>query len=1602
GDPVEIEGLKLAFNTKKKGFCGIGSIKTNVGHLDAAAGVTGFIKTVLALKHQLIPPSINFQSPNPQIDFIDSPFYVNAALTEWEPGEYPRRAGVSSFGIGGTNAHVILEQAPEGTRRLAPLFNTDTLKKYQLILLSAKSSTALDRIKENLAKYLEENPNINLADTAYTLQVGRKAFNHRWMTVCSSVDEAIEALTSPGPGETSRISPEEETTVAEKVEPFADRHSLRKIGQLWLQGKKIDWKAFYSREKPYRIPLPTYPFEKQHYWIDPHQPGMGRKRPMGNSPLITEANIGHWFYLPTWKRSLLDPNPGNNRNPGADHKQCWLIFDNEFNWGDLLVKRLLEKQQQVIIVKRGEAFTRPGQDDPVNGPEIFTLNPGERSSYHELFRQLSTKDRLPGRIIHLWNVTGRKEKPLNRQSFDEAQWLGFYSLLYLAQAIGEQDISHDIHLMLLTDHFHEVIGGERLCPEKVPALGLLKAIPQEYPGISCKSIDILLPAPGSSEETGLVEALLEEFTFSGDSHEPVVAFRNNQRWVEIFEPLPLLHQEEFAGAAETTGKLLQLREQGVYLVTGGLGKIGFMFSELLAKRVGARLVLIGRSAFPSREEWNQWLENHDASEPIALKIKRLQQIEEMGGKVLYLQADVANFEQMKKAITQAEETFGKINGVIHLAGIIEGQSLRTIRELSASDCQLQFQSKAYGLMVLWELFKNREPDFYWLLSSISCVLAGLGFGAYASANLFMDVFARRQNQAMTSQSCCPHWFSLDWDGMEDKESIIAFERIFSLKKTKVHQLVFSVGGDLQGRIDRWIKLESVRGKDDPGSHVEESSSLYPRPDLSTPYEAPRSPVETAVADIWKGILGYDEIGIRDDFLELGGDSLKSITVISKIHQELNVNVPLTEFFSTPTIEAIAQYVSVHEKEDIHASIEPAEEKEFYPVSSAQKRLYTLQQMDPDSESYNMSYVFTLEEESDKDRLEEAFRKLIYRHESLRTTFRVLCDEPVQYVCPEVEFEIEYYDLATENTENTEGTRGLAPLSKEPAAPLPRSQLVKSTIKTFIRPFDLAQAPLLRVGLIKPPHTPAAIPGHPSPAAPTTHQRENSGNRYILMVDMHHIVSDGISLDIFVKDFVQLYTYPQKKLAALRLQYKDFSEWQNLEKKRGAIKKQEEYWLQEFSGEIPILNIACDYTRPVVQSFEGRTIAFALTREEKKALNEIARSNRATLFMVLLAVYYTFLSKISGQEDIVVGTPVVGRRHTDLNQIMGIFVNTLALRNYPYRKETFAAFLNTVKEKSLQAFENQDYQFEDLVEKVTPTRDMSRNPLFDVVFDLNYTLESSTEISQEKTKSGGLKIKPYSYEHTTAKFDLTLMVFDRRERLDFVFEYCTRLFKEETILKFTTYFKKLVSAVVENPGEKISEIEIITAEEKNRLLYDFNNTKIGYPRDKVIPELFEKQAEKTPDHVALVGTRLAPLSVLISITYKELNRRSNQLAWRLKERGAQPDTIVGIMVERSVEMIIGILGILKSGGAYLPIDPDYPRARIDYMLKDSNVRVLVTTPKLQVKVKAEVEDRFIKIIDISNHPSFSTLTLTSTSTCQVSPTNLAYVIYTSGTTGNPKG
>jgi acyl transferase domain-containing protein/acyl carrier protein len=1188
GDPIEVAALTRAFRrtTPNKGFCAIGSLKTNIGHLDAAAGVAGLVKVVLALENRMLPPSLNFHRANPAIDFANSPFYVQQKLSEWQPTNGRRVAGVSSFGIGGTNAHAVLEEAPV-TEASGPS------RPWQLLLLSANTTTALDKMTRSLGEHLKSTPPSSLADVAYTLQTGRRTLRRRRMLVCQSLEDAVAVLESPDPrrvtthyqesahrdvvfmfpgqgaqyanmslelyrtesefqeeidrccqllrphlsldlrdilypgeeevesasqtlkqtlvaqpalfvieyalakllmswgvkpaalvghsigeyvaaclagvfsledalalvaargrlmqglpggsmlavslseeeiapllnerlslaavnspslcvvsGETEAVKELEEelskkdvacrplhtshafhskmmdpilvkfareveqvdlrppripilstvtgrwTHSAEIATPGYWTRNLRQtvrfsncvqelmkepdriflevgpgttlgtlarqhvggsgkrivlstirhpqeqnsdiafllntLGRLWLANVEVDWSGFYKHERRHRIPLPTYPFERQRYWVESlqemHTIGVARRSSEKKS------DIAEWFYVPSWKRAQL-PENSDGSGPSA-HDLCSLVFLDEGGFGAKLVKLLQNSGQRVTVVKAGRRFHRINE-------ESFTINPALKEDYKALWNELRDGGRSPSTIVHLWCLSKGEENLSIADSYQLFRSVGFNSLLFLVQAIGEQLPEEPMQIKVVSNHLHEVTGEEFLSPAKAIVLGPCRVIPQEHPNIRCTNVDVGDTQPADEYAQLLVKELTAKTT------DAVVAYRGTHRWIRTFERVKLGKVDQFKPT---------LREGGVYLITGGLGGIGLVLAEYLAQSVHAKLVLISRTGLPDREKWQHWLGTHEEQDDVSQKIRKVQSIENGGAKVLVLRADVADVDQMKAAIVQAHDQFGQIHGVIHAAGIA-GDGMILLKQPDAAAGVMA--PKVVGTLLLGQLLREIRLDFFVLCSSVSAHLGGIGQVDYCSANAFLDAYAQKYHSEKNVTS-------ISWGTWQEVGMAVNTEVPFDLKEERERNLRLGILPEegkeafsrILGRSHPQVMVSpqnltaeeptsDERGESVAVEQMEKSSfeePTHPRPELSSEYVVPGNPTEKTIADIWQELLGVEKVGVHDNFFELGGHSLLAISLAARLRRVFPIELPVASLFESPTVHSLSEMV----------------------------------------------------------------------------------------------------------------------------------------------------------------------------------------------------------------------------------------------------------------------------------------------------------------------------------------------------------------------------------------------------------------------------------------------------------------------------------------------------------------------------------------------------------------------------------------------------------------------------------------------------------------------------------------------------------------------
>jgi len=1202
GDPIEISALTQAWRTKTadRGFCPIGSVKTNVGHLDTTAGVAGLIKTVLALQQREIPPSLHYEEPNPEIDFAASPFFVNTKLRPWTPAGTPRRAALSSLGMGGTNAHAILEEAPAQA-------SGPSKRAQQLLLLSARSPAALEAASRRLAEHLASPAGRSqpLADVAFTLQEGRRAFRHRRAVLAGDRAEAVRvlggadrrrsaqgsagssarpvaflfsgqgsqhagmtrglheeeplfraevdrscevlrahlgrdlreliypsaeklswaerelertentqpalfvvewalarllssfgvepaamlghsvgeyvaaclagvftleeglalvaargrligslpagggmlavhlseaelerelsrelsiaAVNAPGlcvvSGKDEGLAKLEERlgqrgvstrrlhtshafhsalmdpvlaafeaevrktrprapvkkvvscttgkwlTASEAQDPgywvkhlrravrFADgvktlasegdalllevgpgqalstlsrlslgpsgearvvpsaRHPQEQgddvgvlhlaLGKLWASGAQVDWGAVRGAEKRLRVPLPTYPFERKRYWIEKPrgpQPAAG-EAPSAQLPERKDPDVARWFSVPTWK--LVPPSPARAK------QERWLLFLDASGLGRAIAKELESSGARVFTVEAGSAFAREGE-------RAFVIDPRSAEDHGRVLDQVAKDGGPPSDVVHLWSVD--PVKGTSEAALDALQDAGFFSLLFLGQALGGRSVEGGIRVAAVTAGLGDVLADRSPTPERATVLGPCMSMTFELDGVTARAIDVE-PALVTSDE-GARRLLAELRTVP---EHPLVALQRNRRWALAYEPVKLPSPEKTPAA---------LRRGSVVLVTGGLGGIGLALGEALAREVGAKLVLVGRSALPDRSAWDAWIQEHGEADPTSVKIRHVRRLEGLGAEVLAAAADSTDEGQMRAVVEEATRRFGAIHGVIHAAGIA-GAGIIELK--TRKQAQAVMAAKVGGTRVLQRLFEGRELDFVLFCSSISSVCVGVGQVDYFAANAYMDFVAQSWRRGTRTRVVSANWDAWQEVGMAantavpevmrkgreeslrlgiaSSEGCDAFRRLLAadFPQIVVSPRALQRREDFRARMDlAWRPAEEAQPESPSERPAEEELSagrtVQPRPALATAFAAPASEIEREIAAIWADLLGFEKVGVHDNFFELGGNSLVMMQLNVRLRSKYGLSLPIRELFATPEVALLAERI----------------------------------------------------------------------------------------------------------------------------------------------------------------------------------------------------------------------------------------------------------------------------------------------------------------------------------------------------------------------------------------------------------------------------------------------------------------------------------------------------------------------------------------------------------------------------------------------------------------------------------------------------------------------------------------------------------------------
>ncbi len=1022
-----------------------------------------------------------------------------------------------------------------------------------------------------------------------------------------------------------------------------------------------------------------------------------------------------------------------------------IIFEDPFGSGENLAVALRNKGCRVIQIRLGSEFKKVS-----DGKYIIS---GEEEDYFTVLGKINLMD-----YTYIVNTTcmnsGQGTSDLHE--LDAELNKGVYSLFFIIKSILKRPLGEKLHIFVITQNAEEVSGNEEyLQPGQATLFGLSRTLSSEYSNLVCRCIDI--------EAETKAEEIIYAMQHPGD--DSVTAHRNGRWYVEELDYLDIevVDEHDFT-----------FKSEGVYIISGGTGDIGLKICKYLSSKVNATIALINRSILPDVERWDEIIEKNE-NRKLCNILQSIIDIRSSGTQVLCYSADVSKMEEAGTVIKNLKREYGRINGIIHCAGVA-GDGFIINKEREKFDSVLI--PKVYGAWVLDYLTRDEDMDFFALFSSIASFMGYPGQGDYSAANSYLDAFSafRSKQGKRTLTINWPLWKDTGMGaGLEENigmlfkplQNIIAMNAFDKILHKNINRVII---GELDYDSDDLNKL-SLRVSGGIRTKAQ-LNKKYKKIESKTDFKLTEvlakgrkdgqyTETELKIARIWGSVLGLEEIDIFDSFYELGGDSVFAMKMVNSLNKYLNRSISISDVFNYQTVAQLAGYLDKSAQagaaleNDCISPIKPAEEKEYYPISAQQRGIFTLLMRMPENLSYNIPMIMEIEGDVDKQYFEEIMNQLVRRHEVLRHSFLMHEGIPVQRIHDDIKFEIKYSEAAGSDL----------------------NQLVNE----FIRPFDLKRPPLLRAEIIK-----------------------TGYDKFVFMLDVHHIIADRSSVGILIEDFFKI--YQGVELPEILIQYKDYSEWQSDLYHSEKIKRVEEYWLNIFKEEVPLLNIPVDYNRASTLSYEGDSINFSLSENLCDALYKIASDIGTTINMVLTAAFYILLHKLTAQEDIIIGCNVLGRTHADIQNTMGMYVNTIPVRSFIKANQIFKTYLIEIQNSCLSAYDNQNYPFDNLLEKLNVKRLQNRNPLFDVCFNM-MNISDGIDSTKEITIRN-LVIKPLEFENKTAKFDITLNAALSDNRIEMFMEYKTCLFKRSTIQGFIKYYIEILETIAGNIHVNINEISLI--------------------------------------------------------------------------------------------------------------------------------------------------------------------------------------------------
>lgn len=1619
GDPIEVKAIAAVMRDRTKDNpCLIGSVKTNIGHLESAAGVAGVIKTALALNHQLIPSHLFFKKINPHIPINEMPIEIVSRSRPWSVKTKPRRAGISSFGFGGTNSHIILEEAQAVT-----LDTNNVDRTAHIITLSSKSEKGLNDQARSMFHFLESTTE-EIADICYTGNTARDHFKHRLAIVGTDRHDFQ-----------TKMSGILENQVLSNGFAGSSQFAAHKVAFLFTgQGSQYInmGKSLYETNKVFKRALDQCDQISRAVLDKPILSIIynNDNDPLINQTIYTQPAIFAIEYAlaEVWQEWGIFPDYVMGHSIGelvAAYYAGVFSLEDAFKLvaarGRLMGSLPTGGKMAAIFADIPTVTAKISQYNSVdiagvNGPQTIVIS----GTHHEIdaildqfqAQEIQVRELVVSHAFHsaamdpildefekiaseieykkpqipiVSNVTGTVQENIP----DAAYWRSHIrnTVQFYAGISTLRDVGCDVFVEPGPNP-HLIGMGRRSMPTyNAIWVGSLKSSEDDW--------SYLLKSVAQLYVNGLnIDWQAFDQSYSRlKVRIPTYAFQRQRYWLQPRETDLVQKSDNGRVQGQKVHPLLGYELPSPLATIQFQNKINGNLDTYLHDFSLSNSPVLPSSAFVEMglSAGRRALKD----EHVALKNVKFHSdllLKASGTQIQFLVTPESREEANFKAYSLEEQTDEKI-WILHAEGTIVHEE------------QTEYQGPETSIpMLLKQTQKADMKDYYQrletgglCLGNNSPILGEIFLGenmALAKVNVPEDILPEIDNyqiHPMFLDACC-QTIALTLQNSSDILIADGFERQINYQQNysdvwciattdsvaNDHVIADAYLVNRNGSVIHLIKRARFKRVNAAEKNIYKASTEH-NVKSESEVKQPDSGVSLTKDELMSAdaahrgdmlavfiqkqlaaILGMhpEQLDLKQPVTNFGLDSIMAVELQVKLERAWSFKLPVARLIVGPTIEELCEFILQElEKHDESALIKASTEPEYglFPLSKGQEAMWVQHQMAPKS-IYNPVYAVRIRSAIDLDVLHNALQIIVNRHPSLRTTFHFKGGEQIQHVHEHMDVLFDIEDVA--QLDNKAVQKRIEVLANEP--------------------YDLTKGPLFRTTVL-----------------------ERSKQHSILVIAAHHIVMDMWSLAIIVNEISQLYlnTDVNFTFLPLRYRYTDYVAWQNELLQNSAGEKMFSYWAKKLAGSLPVLELPTDFARPPVQTFNGKIRSLKLGLELTDKVKKLSDARGVTLYMTLLAAFKILLYKYTGQDDIIVGTPTTGRSRSEFSDIVGYFVNPVALRSFVKRHVSFTEFLTDVQQTVVGALEHQDYPFYQLVEKLAPARDASRTPIFQTMFVYqrahvldNEGLSSiSLGIEGEEMTFAGHPISVLPIEDQVSPFDMTWMIAEAKDGLAASLTFNTDLYHEETVLRLLDQYKTLLESIVEQPEAHIAHLQVVPYSELYQVLFGWNDTHVPLPKSPCIQNLFEEQVRRHPEAIAVHFEDQ-------DLSYGQLDAMANQLGHYLQQRGVGAETIVGLCVERSLETVVGLLGILKAGGAYLPLDPHYPKERLRYMIEHSHVRNVITLSDLRENLP-DFDGTYI-YLDLEKQAVAE-----QSRTCPNITTgkkNLAYIIYTSGSTGQPKG